>query len=383
MCGRIVRILLSVIVGAVLVGPCDGAARAAERPTAVAAVWQQVGLAEHAIGGMSTPASGALFARADRELWRSDDAGLSWRPVPLPAGIFLAPRIYVDPHDHTTLYVQMARTIGPDDIRDPVMRSRDEGASWQVILPSSWAAADAEGIYLSEAQSGLLYARQKAGQLRRSDDGGDTWVELSAPRIPHPTTRIGCVEYYQFFPHPTHADVIYRVSTCRVNNVTDAHTELPYATHVSRDRGESWSPLTPSPFRSVYASLIGCGATAPDRLYLMDREIDGVSPPSLAPTVLLRSDDSGQTWRMVRSGEDSGKERTEQLVCDPTRPDRVFLLRSERQAAELRGSGDAGQTWNVVSLPAGVKVNSMAAGVDGRYLFLASGTGVWRLPLTD
>lgn len=374
--------LLAAVMTLALVGLGEAGVRAAERPTAEVEVWQQVGLTEHAIDQISTPRSGALLARAGGELWRSDDAGLAWRPVQLPAGIILTPRIYVDPHDHTTVYVQTPRTV-ERDIRDPLMRSRDEGASWLMILPSDWSGTDSEGIHLSEAQSGLLYSRQKAGQLRRSEDGGDTWVDLSAPSIPHPTTRIGCVDSYWFFPHPTNSDVLYRVSLCRVNNVIDRGAELPARTEVSRDRGSSWAPLAPSPFRTIYASLIGCGANAPDRLYLMDREADAISPASLAPTFLLRSDDSGQTWRRVRGGEDSGLERNDQLVCDPTRPDQVFLLRSQRQAADLRVSQDAGQTWSRVDLPSGVKVNSIAVGVDGRYLFLATDAGVWRRALTD
>ena len=104
-------------------GPADPSAYAAQD----GAAWEQVGLAEHKIVNLSTPRSGALFAQTDRELWRSDDAGLSWRPVPLPGDIVLIPRITVDPHDHTTVYVDMAVTVN-GDIRDRIMRSRDAGA---------------------------------------------------------------------------------------------------------------------------------------------------------------------------------------------------------------------------------------------------------------
>jgi photosystem II stability/assembly factor-like uncharacterized protein len=367
-------------VACIMVGAPGGQARSPVHAAQDGAAWEQPGLAEHKIVTLSAPRSGALFAQTDRELWRSDDAGLSWRPVPLPNGIFLIPRITVDPHDHTTVYVDMAVTRN-GDIRDQIMRSRDEGASWQMILPSAGSDVDPKGLIGSEAQSGLLYSRQEEGSLRRSEDGGDSWVDLILPGLQRPVTRMGCVDFFSFFPHPTNPEVIYRVGACRVNNALDAGAQLPYRADVSQDRGSTWSTLSPSPFLSPFAVLAGCGANAPSRLYLTDRQPDAIDRPSGAPAFLLRSDDGGQTWQQVRGGEESAAERIDRVACDPTYPDRVFLLRSEGSAAGIRVSQDGGRTWGVVGLPDAVSARDLAVGIDGRYLFLATDAGVWRQPL--
>jgi hypothetical protein len=167
-----------------------------------------------------------------------------------------------------------------------------------------------------------------------------------------------------------------------VNNVVDAKAQLPYRTDVSRDRGSNWSTLSPSPFRSIFAELAGCGMRSPSRLYLTDRQPDALDGPSNMTAFLLRSDDGGQSWQQVRGGEEGPGERIDRVSCDPTNPDRVFLLRSDGRTPGIRVSQDGGRTWGEVSLPDGATVSDLTVGIDGRYLFLATDTGVWRLPLS-
>src|SRR4051812_39415638 len=76
------------------------------------------------------PASGALFAAAPGALYRSDDAGVTWAAVPLPAADAVA---VVDPVDHRVVYAQTA---------DGLYQSVDDSTTWRLVLPRPASGAN-------------------------------------------------------------------------------------------------------------------------------------------------------------------------------------------------------------------------------------------------
>ena len=137
---------------AVAVGP-DAAAQGAG-----AADWEPTPL-EGRVLQLFTPAGGAVFARTERGLFRSDDAGTSWAAVGLPE-MEADPRarqVEVDPTGGIALYASGAGGLH---------KSADGGATWTLVLPTE---RHVQRIAVSPADPGLVYlgAGGRARHLRR------------------------------------------------------------------------------------------------------------------------------------------------------------------------------------------------------------------------
>ena len=55
--------------------------------------------------------------------------------------------------------------------------------------------------------------------------------------------------------------------------------------------------------------------------------------------------------------------------------------RPQRTGVVVKQTDDAGQTWNDIGTGAPGEIHDLVVGLDGRYLFAATESGVWRLPL--
>jgi hypothetical protein len=110
-------------------------------------------------------------------LFRSEDGGASLTPVALPpeslAGATGAYVSAVSEGDPNTLFLRVARDGGTH-----LLRSRDAGRSWTVILR---ARGELRGFAM--ATDGRLWAAGPEDPLVRSDDGGDRWSAMDAPSI--------------------------------------------------------------------------------------------------------------------------------------------------------------------------------------------------------
>src|SRR4051812_48642158 len=71
--------------------------------------WELTGLTG-IVYKLNAPTSGALFAWTEWTLHRGDDAGETWRIVPLPPALtgraYASSRIVIDPVNHTRMFVE-------------------------------------------------------------------------------------------------------------------------------------------------------------------------------------------------------------------------------------------------------------------------------------
>jgi photosystem II stability/assembly factor-like uncharacterized protein len=124
-------------------------------------------------------------------VYRSRDAGRSWQHMGLRDTHHIG-RIAVHPQDPDLVYVAaLGDAFGPNAARG-LYRSRDGGASWQLVL-SRGVDAGAVDVSIDPLNPRIVYAafwqaRRNFWHLHsggagsglfRSMDGGDTWVELS------------------------------------------------------------------------------------------------------------------------------------------------------------------------------------------------------------
>ena len=107
-------------------------------------------------------------------LWRSDDGGRQWRRLPLElarACVFVGrPRVtqvLFDPTDHDTLWASVEI--------DAVHRSRDGGQTWE-RLDRGLVSGDIHGLAVVRSDTATtVFATTNKG-LHRSDDGGANWT---------------------------------------------------------------------------------------------------------------------------------------------------------------------------------------------------------------
>ncbi len=171
----------SASIGAIAVAPSD--------PNVV-----YVGTGSACIRGNVSPGDG---------VYRSTDAGETWRHMGLPAAGQIG-RIVVHPSDPDVVYVAaLGHAFGPNPERG-VFRSADGGLTWFKVLFVS-AEAGAVDLAMDPSNPRVLYAAiwqavrtpwtmtsgGPGSGLYRTADGGNTWVELGEGLPERPRGRIG------------------------------------------------------------------------------------------------------------------------------------------------------------------------------------------------
>jgi photosystem II stability/assembly factor-like uncharacterized protein len=324
----------------------DGQARAADDPT-----WEHIGAGLGAFRDLWAPASGAFLANTASGAVRSDDGGLTWRPIAAPPELADRPVLIRDvhPRDHGAYYVAAE---GGD-----LYRTGDDGATWSAIGTGDVGLR-------AGADSNLLYRMRDAYEgigLARTSDGGATWESLKPPLFgADRTAGPGCTwRVNTFYAHPSDPSRAFFSGGCFTTK--DNQSSMSYTT----DLGATWS----SGFSPAYAhpgKMAGGYDSAPDRLYLVTFHSQGPG------SQLYRSDDRGETWEQVASFGD-GRSATD-LVVDPSDPDRLFVKHDV-----FKVSTDGGVTWQPFAGPP-EGITRLVVGIDGKYVFASNQAGLHRLP---
>jgi hypothetical protein len=137
--------------------------------------------------------------------------------------------------------------------------------------------------------------------------------------------------------------------------------------------------------------LTGGQGAMPSRFFLV------VTKPAQGGGMsLLRSDDDGLTWveqlsyagggGMTPANDTRPNVTLSGLAVDAGAPDRLYGAFRERvkgqpESSAVRTSADGGLTWTDLGQGLGGPASSLALGIDGRNLYAATGSGVWRLAL--
>lgn len=104
-----------------------------------------------------------------------------------------------------------------------LFQSVDFGQSWNLVRRFKARLAK---VVADRFDNGILYVSTREKGLVRSDDAGETWIDLSDAMDEYSKAR----EYRRFYVHPTRAGVIFWIST--------------YGILTSEDHGNSWKPMT-------------------------------------------------------------------------------------------------------------------------------------------
>src|SRR5215471_19064557 len=258
-------------------------------------------------------------------VYRSVNGGLTWNHLGLEATRHIA-SVRVDPADSDIAYVAaLGHAHGPNPERG-IYRTRDGGASWELVLPGSEDAGAAD-LCLDPRNPRILYAtlwqarrlpwRLDSGGpgsgLWRSADGGDTWEDLSRrPGMPKGVMgRAGVT-----------------ASGARPGRVWCIVEAEDGAVFRSDDYGDHWERLSEQADlrrRAWYYQHIFADPVDPETLWALDIDI-------------WRSIDGGRTFAKVSVPHGDAHD----LWFDPADPQRLIMGSDGGANVSL----DGGTTWS-------------------------------------
>ncbi len=246
-------------------------------------------------------------------IWRSDDAGQSWRHVGLRDTRHIS-RIRIHPRDPETVYAAALGDIYRPSRERGVFRSRDGGRSWKKVL----------------------FVNEDAGAV-------DLIMDPNNPRIIYAST-------WNLRRTP------WSLSSGGPGS----------ALWKSSDEGENWQEISSNPgFAPGILGIIGIAVSPVDsqRLYAMvEAEEGGV----------FRSDDGGRTWRRTNSDRNLRQRAWyyTRIYADPLELDKLYVLN-----VLYHVSRDGGRSFTAHSAPHGDHHDLWIDPLDNRRMVIADDGG--------
>ena len=318
---------------------------------AASATWSPVntGIPSSVVGviGLTVDPIGAstLYAvTTNAAIFKSTDAGGTWRPVNLVGVNFLA----VDPKSSSTIYVATRRGI---------VKSTDGGESWS---GANAGLADnvAFALAIDPITTSTLYALSY-GHIFKSTNGGGGWSEVYTFASPNSagSLAIDPVTPSTLYASVTNADIIK-----------------------STDGGASWSAIKTGLTQTVFSTSalpLAIDPLVPSTLYAGSFAASSLPPPTFDPGIgsISKSTDGGTTWTTVRAGIPSDA-FVRSLVADPTLPSTIYAGYDNNGGGGVLKSTDGGQNWNAMNtgLPANFRGSIVASSPkSSSVIYAASG----------
>jgi photosystem II stability/assembly factor-like uncharacterized protein len=330
-------------------------------------------------GGWSTMAEGVpaqpsvfYFGTADGGLWKSVDAGLSWKPLFQDAPSISIGALAVAPSNPDVLYIGTGQPEMRYDIVDGngVYRSDDGGQTWRSLglqdtrhIGRIWVDPRNADV-VTVAALGHIFGPNEERGVFRSEDGGKHWT-----KVLYVDADAGAVD---LAADPAKPDVIF-AATWQIR-------ELPWLSYYlpdqgpgsgiwkSVDGGKTWARVTGNGLPTGELGRVGL-AVAPgtnaQRVYAI------VGAAADKDSGLYRSDDGGAHWQAM-GGADLASSYFDRVTVDPKDPDVVYVM--NRSVAR---STDGGKTFNwFKGAPGGDDYHFLWINPrDSRYMVLASDQG--------
>jgi len=278
-----------------------------------------------------------------------------WRSLG-PAGVSEITSVVLDPADPRILYAT-STVDAPGAVG--LRKSRDGGATWVEIAAGDPDLSRLTRIAVDPSDSSALYVGSPLGLVAASHDGGATWTK----------TTLGATPVSAIAFEVSSGSVF---ASTRPSGDYDFSVSYGPAVMRSHDAGATWQETSLARPRGVYAlladSVAGSLLAGTDFAY-SNGYYGGVNPSGGS---VAKSPDAGATWALPST--DLGYSVTA-LGREP-QGGRLFAATSSGQ---ILRSGDAGATWTPLgTLPGAVSaivVDSLSAATI--YAGLSRG-GVWR-----
>jgi photosystem II stability/assembly factor-like uncharacterized protein len=302
-----------------------------------------------AVSGVSGDPTTFYFGAVGGGIWKSIDAGVSWKPIFDGEPVASIGALVVAPSDPNVIYAGTGESEIREDFTsgDGVYKSTDAGATWTHIgLDDTRQISrimvdpnDANTVYVGAL--GHAYAPNPERGVYKSTDGGMHWshvLDLGA--------ETGIADLAMCATSP---QIVFAVAwhPWRAPWSTYAPIDGPGSgIYRSQDAGKAWKRLEGNGLPAGDWGRVGL-AVAPDgkRVYAL---IFIQADPSKSG--LYRSDDGGNTWSLVNS---DSRITTRvwyfgRVIVDPNHPDVVYMPNIALYLSE-----DGGKTISVLRGAAG------------------------------
>ncbi len=298
-------------------------------------------------------ASGGIF--------KSEDAGHSWRPIFDGQPVQSIGALALAPSDPNVLWAGTGEAFIRSNVSigNGVYRSTDAGRTWRHMgLESSGRVGrividprDPEVVFV--AALGHLYGPQQERGVFRTRDGGRSWE-----RILFAGENAGAVDIAM---NPSNPRILFAATWQMIIRPWGRVSGGPESgLWRSDDGGDTWTRLEGNGLPRGTMGKIGLGVTPddPDRIYAL---IETSSNEAFEPFeehegVLWRSDDGGRSWRMVNADH--------ALAQRPLYYSRMAVAPDDRDEVHFMS------TAHTRSLDGGVAVERGGAGGDNHDMWI-------------
>jgi photosystem II stability/assembly factor-like uncharacterized protein len=260
-------------------------------------------------------------ATASGNLWKTTNAGTTWKPIFDKEGSYAIGCVTLDPNNPNVVWVGTGENNSQRSVAfgDGVYKSLDGGQNWENMgLPESEHIGmiavdprDSNVVYV--ASQGPLWRSGGERGVYKTTDGGATWE-----RVLFVSDDTGVNEVHM---DPRNPDVLYASSYQRrrhVYTLVDGGPES--AIYKSTDAGATWRKLTEG-LPKVDMGKIGLAVSPanPDFVYAVieaQRDESGT----------FRSTDRGESWSKMSDYVSQSPQYYNELIADPEDPNRVYAM---------------------------------------------------------
>jgi photosystem II stability/assembly factor-like uncharacterized protein len=301
-----------------------------------------------AVAGHPDKATTFFFGSADGGVWKTDNAGVTWKPLFEQQGSASIGALAIAPSNPDVIWVGTGQIQQRWDIvdGDGVYRSTDGGENWQHVglsdtrhIGDLWVDPTDDQIAVVAALGHVFGPNQQRG-LFRTEDGGKNWSQVL---YLDDTTGAADLAF-----SADAADILY-ASLWQVQRYPWLDYFQPTvggnsSIYRSTDGGRSWNPVGGEGLPTTPLSRIEI-AVAPG--HQANRVWAAVDSPQSGG--LYRSENGGDSWEMVNDDSSLASSYMSWLTADPHDDNTVWA-----GGQPLRRSVDGGETFTIVrSSPGG------------------------------
>ena len=267
-------------------------------------------------------------------VWKTKNAGITWQPIFDSQKVFATGCITIDPNNPATVWVGTGENVGGRHIAwgDGVYRSDDAGKSWKNMgLPNSEHVSkiivhpdNSDVVWV--ASQGPLWSSGGDRGVFKTTDGGKTWNK-----------QLGGSEWTgatDLLMDPRDPDLLYAATWDRHRTVAAYLGGGPGSgIHRSRDGGETWEKIESGiPGSNLGKIGLAISPQQPDVIYAavtLDRRKGGV----------FRSTNQGSSWTKMSDAVSggTGPHYYQELYACPHNFDRLYLMDVRVQVSEDGG----------------------------------------------